>query len=65
MTSERSYKTEVFYRGRSVFKAGYHDSAEEAARVARESLGLDGSVYEVRVLDGRGRVLDAYRKEER
>ena len=64
MTSERPYKTEIYHRGRSVFKAGYHDSPEQAKKAAAEGLDLDASVSEVRVLDNRGRVIQAYRKEE-
>ncbi|MGI9050222.1 MAG: hypothetical protein ACR2GU_12770 [Rubrobacteraceae bacterium] len=63
MTSERPFKVEVDYQGRSVFKAGYHDSLEEAEKDARERLNLDESVYEARVLDHNGRVIDTLKKE--
>ncbi len=65
MTSEQAYKTEVYYQGRSVFKTSYHDILEEAEKAASERLVLDESVYEVRVLDHGGKVLDIYRKEGR
>lgn len=42
MTRKQAYKTEVYYRGRSVFKAGYHRSREDAARSAVESLEHGG-----------------------
>ncbi len=64
MTSEQAFKIEVYYRDRSVFKAGYHDNLEEAGRSAAESLDLDESVYEVRILDHGGKVLDTFKKEE-
>ncbi len=63
MTSERPFKVEVYYRGKSVFKLGYHDSLEEAGKDARERLDLDESVYEARVLDHNGRVIDTLKKE--
>ncbi len=64
MTGEHAYKIEVYYRDRSVFKAGYHDNLEEAERAAAESLGLDESVYEVRILDHGGKVLDTLKRGE-
>ena len=63
MTSERPFKVEVYYRDRSVFKAGYHDNLEEAEKDAGERLSLDESVYEARVLDHKGRVIDTLKKE--
>lgn len=65
MTGERPYETEVCYRGRSVFEAGYHDNRKEAEKVAAESLNLDESVYGVRLPDHGGRVLDAFKREGR
>lgn len=62
--SEQAYKTEVYYLSRSAFEVGYHDSPEEAEKVAKESLDLDESVYEVRILDHGGKVLKTFEKEE-
>ena len=64
MTSERPFKVEVYYRDRSVFKLGYHDSLEDAEKDAGERLDLDESVYEARVLDHNGRVIETLKKEE-
>ncbi len=63
MSSERPFKVKVYYWDRSVFKAGYHDNLEEAEKDAGERLSLDESVYEARVLDHKGRVIDTLKKE--
>ena len=46
MTSERPHNTEVYYEGKSVFKAGYHKGLGEAEKAAAEGLSLDEGVYE-------------------
>ncbi|HZA44296.1 MAG TPA: hypothetical protein VE568_03200 [Rubrobacter sp.] len=65
MTSERPHNTEVYYEDEFVFKAAYHDGLGEAEKAATEGLGLDEGVYEVRIRDHDGRVLDTFKGEKR
>jgi hypothetical protein len=46
MRSERSHNKEVYYEGKSMFKAGYHKGLGEAEKAAAEGLSLDEGVYE-------------------
>ena len=63
--SEQAYKIEVYYQGRSVFKAGYHNSLEDAEKTAKELLDQDESVSEVRILDHGGKILGTRESQER
>jgi len=65
MRSERSHNKEVYYEGKSMFKAGYHKGLGEAEKAAAEGLGLDEGVYEVRIPDHAGGVLDTVKGEKR